>query len=58
VTDGGVEFLLPYLADQGIKRQANEEVDEQAGVHLKEAVLWEREMAGEQEVDEVAQEDG
>ena len=47
----GVEVLLPHLADQGIKGEADEEVDEQAGVDLKQAVLGKREMAREQEVD-------
>jgi hypothetical protein len=46
-----VAFLLPNLADEGIKGEANEEVDEEAGVHLKQPVLRQREMAGEQEVD-------
>lgn len=53
-----VAFLLPNLADQGIKGEADEEIDEQAGVDLKQAVLGEREMACEQKVDQVAQEDG
>jgi hypothetical protein len=54
----GVEFLLPNPADQGIKGEADEEVDEEAGIDLKETVLGKREMAGEQKVDQVAQEDG
>jgi hypothetical protein len=54
----GVEDLLPHLADQGIKGEADEEVDEQARVDLKQAVLGKRKMACEQEVDQVAQEDG
>ncbi|MGA7301030.1 MAG: hypothetical protein WBX10_12040 [Candidatus Sulfotelmatobacter sp.] len=46
-----VAFLLPHLANQGVKGEANEEIDEQAGVDLKQAMLRQREMAGEQEVD-------
>jgi hypothetical protein len=53
-----VEFLLPNLADEGIESKADKEVDEQAGVDLKETMLGKRKMAGEQEVDHVAQEDG
>ncbi|MGB8580030.1 MAG: hypothetical protein WCD47_04360 [Candidatus Sulfotelmatobacter sp.] len=34
----------PNLADEGIKGEADEEVDEQAGVNLKQAVLGQREM--------------
>lgn len=33
-------FLLPNFADEGIKGEADEEVDKQACVHLKETVLW------------------
>jgi hypothetical protein len=54
----GVEFLLPNPADQGIKGKADEEVDEEAGIDLKQTVLGEREMAGEQKVEDVAEEDG
>lgn len=53
-----VAFLLPNLADEGIKGEANEEIDEQAGVDLKQTMLGKREMTREQEVDYVAQEDG
>ncbi len=53
-----VALLLPHLADEGIKGEADEEVDEEAGVDLKQAVLGEREMAGEQEVEHVSEEDG
>lgn len=53
-----VELLLPNLADNRIQGEADEEVDEQAGVHLKETVLGKREMAREQEVDQVAEQDG
>lgn len=53
-----VEFLLPNLANDGIKGEADKEVDEQAGVDLKETMLGEREAARKQEVNQVAQEDG
>jgi hypothetical protein len=46
-----VAFLLPNLANQGVKGEANEEIDEQAGVDLKQAMLRQREMASEQKVD-------
>jgi hypothetical protein len=49
-----VAFLLPNLADEGIKGEANEEIDEQAGVDLKQTMLGKREMTREQEVDYVA----
>ena len=53
-----VAFLLPNLANQGIKGEADEEVDEEAGVDLKQAMLGQREMASKQEVEDVAEEDG
>jgi hypothetical protein len=53
-----VEFLLPNPADRRIQGEADEEVDKQARVHLKQAVLGKREMTREQKVDQVAQEDG
>jgi hypothetical protein len=55
---GGSQNSLPNLADQGIKGEADEEIDEQAGVHLKQAVLGQREMTRKQKVNQVAQEDG
>ncbi len=51
-------MLFPNLADQSIKGEADEEIDEQAGVHLKQAVLGKWEMARKQKVEQVAQEDG
>jgi hypothetical protein len=42
-----VELLLPNPADTGIQGEADEEIDEQAGVHLKQAVLGKREMTSE-----------
>ena len=53
-----VEFLLPNLANQGIKGEADEEVDEQAGIDLKQAVLRQQQMAGQKQVDQVAQQNG
>lgn len=53
-----VAFLLPNFADGGIKGEADEEVDEQAGIDLKQAMLGQREMTRKQHVDQVAQEDG
>ncbi len=44
-------FLLPNFADEGIKGEADEEVDEQAGIDLKQTVLGKREMAREQKVE-------
>jgi hypothetical protein len=55
---GRLELLLPNFAYHGVKGEANEEVDEQAGIDLKQAVLGQREMTREQHVDQVAQEDG
>ena len=53
-----VALLLPHLADDGIQSEADEEVDEEAGVDLKQAMLGQREMASEQEIEDVAEEDG
>jgi hypothetical protein len=39
-----VEFLPPNPADHGIQGKADEEVGEQAGIHLKEPVLGKRQM--------------
>jgi hypothetical protein len=58
MTDGRAQNSLPNLADEGIKGEADEEVDEETGIDLKQAVLGKREMAGEQEVEYVAEEDG
>jgi hypothetical protein len=58
MSEKDVEFLPPNPADDGIQGKADEEVDEQACVHLKQAVLRQWEMPREQEVDQVAQEDG
>jgi hypothetical protein len=58
MTDGRAQNSLPNLADEGVKGEANEEVDEETGVHLKQPVLRQREMAREQEVDHIAEQDG
>jgi hypothetical protein len=58
MSEKDVEFLLPNPGDDGIQSKADEEVDEQARIHLKQAVLGKREMTREQEVDQVAQQDG
>ena len=51
MSEKDVEFLPPNPADDGIQGKADEEVDEQACVHLKQAVLRQWEMPREQEVD-------
>ena len=53
-----MKILLSGLADQGIKREADEEVHEQAGVGLERPVARQAEMSRQQEVGQVAQDNG
>ena len=53
-----LKILLSGLADQGIKREADEEVHEQAGVGLERPVARQAEMSRKQEVGQVAQDNG
>jgi hypothetical protein len=65
VTGGNVKnrhkagaILSSGFADEAIKHKADEEIHEQPGIGLKWAVGWEREMGGEQEIGDVAEDDG
>jgi hypothetical protein len=49
-----LKILLSSLADQGIKREADEEVRQQAGVGLEWPVARQAEMSRKQEVGQVA----
>jgi hypothetical protein len=51
-------LLFSGLADQGIKPEADEEVHEQAGVGLERPVARQAEMSRQQEVGQVAQDNG
>jgi hypothetical protein len=53
-----LKILLSGFADQGIKREADEEVHEQAGVGLERPVPRQAEMSRKQEVGQVAQDNG
>ncbi|HXO30976.1 MAG TPA: hypothetical protein VN901_01340 [Candidatus Acidoferrales bacterium] len=53
-----LKILLSGLADQGIKREADEEVHEQAGVGLERPVARQAKMSRKQEVGQVAQDNG
>src|ERR1700733_7687239 len=53
-----LKILLSGLADQGIKREADEEVHEQAGVGVERPVARQAEMSCKQEVGQVAQDNG
>ncbi len=53
-----LKILVSGLADQGIKRQADEEVHQQAGVGLERPVARQAEMSRKQEVGQVAQDNG
>jgi len=53
-----LKILLSGFADQGIKREADEEVHEQAGVGLERPVARQAEMSCKQEVGQVAQDNG
>ena len=53
-----LKILLSGFSDQGIKREADEEVHEQAGIGLEWPVARQAEMSRKQEVGQVAQDNG